>query len=412
MPHLVNYRQQDCQEFLRLFLDSLSEDLYRSTKNAIDTTKTLPALPIVIKTTGAISPNMSIKTSISEGSADQFRLPSTPKSSPFSPRLTNPSIITSSHSSQGLSPMSPSDPSKLTVKSSGSPKSLHLQYEVDFDTPDEKELATDQDPDDHSVSQEQISAVAIENKPISAEQAWESYYKASSSIIVDLFSGQLQSRIECSVCKNSSSCFDPFMELSLPIPSLKPATAQPPQTSFLRSFAPNFLKSPRVAPMEVSKCTLQECMDLFTAEEILDGDNMYHCEKCNAKQSSVKKLYLSRLPDVLLLQFKRFKSSDSSMISMMRSEKINTDISFPICELDLSCYMSPDHCSKSTVYDLFGVSHHYGSLHGGHYMAHANVGAKCDDCSWMCFNDDEVRPITSSSVFGPSAYILFYRLRR
>lgn len=276
MSHLINYRQQDCQEFLRLFLDSLSEDLYRSTNNAIDSTKTptTPLLPSTVKTNGTLSPNISKDTSISESITDQFRLPSTQKSSSFSPRLTNPRIITSSHSNKAVSPIPPSDPPKFPGENRGSPKSLYSQYEVDFDTLDEKELATGQNPDDHPVDQKQTSdAVKIETEPISAKQAWESYYKASSSIIVDLFSGQLHSRIECSVCKNSSNCFDPFMELSLPIPPLKPAGA-PSSQSLLRMITPTFMHHARVAPTEVSKCTLQECMDLFTAEEILDGDNM------------------------------------------------------------------------------------------------------------------------------------------
>ena len=43
VPHLMNYRQQDCQEFLRFLLDSLSEDLNR---------KSLPPSPLVMSEGG------------------------------------------------------------------------------------------------------------------------------------------------------------------------------------------------------------------------------------------------------------------------------------------------------------------------------------------------------------------------
>lgn len=37
-----------------------------------------------------------------------------------------------------------------------------------------------------------------------------------------------------------------------------------------------------------------------TAEENLDGDNMYLCEKCKAKRKSVKRLSIYKYPQVLV----------------------------------------------------------------------------------------------------------------
>ncbi|KAG1459781.1 hypothetical protein G6F56_006087 [Rhizopus delemar] len=51
-----------------------------------------------------------------------------------------------------------------------------------------------------------------------ADQFWEYHKARNDSIIVDLFQGQLKSKVICNHCKKVSLTFDPFMHLSLPIP--------------------------------------------------------------------------------------------------------------------------------------------------------------------------------------------------
>ena len=103
------------------------------------------------------------------------------------------------------------------------------------------------------------------------------------------------------------------------------------------------------------------------------------------------------------------------------------------------------------IYDLLGVSHHCGTLSGGHYVAHVDTNAaargsqspglqgadsteqpiKMDktgrhdrfsvqdrnadsvssEARWMCFNDELVTPASPADIIGPSAYVLFYLLR-
>jgi ubiquitin C-terminal hydrolase len=88
--------------------------------------------------------------------------------------------------------------------------------------------------------------------------------------------------------------------------------------------------------------------------------------------------------------------------------------------LDLSPYLTTELTrqisSSSYLYDLVAVAHHSGTLNGGHYIAHVDTTdistANSDSCqNWMCFNDSRVTPAPSSSICGPSAYILFYRLK-
>lgn len=49
-------------------------------------------------------------------------------------------------------------------------------------------------------------------------QAWENHILRNKSIIVDLFHGQLKSKVTCRVCSNESARFDPFTYLTVQLP--------------------------------------------------------------------------------------------------------------------------------------------------------------------------------------------------
>lgn len=55
--------------------------------------------------------------------------------------------------------------------------------------------------------------------PVVARLCWEQHLLRNQSKIVDLFQGQYKSRLRCPHCSKSSVTFDPFMYLSLPIPT-------------------------------------------------------------------------------------------------------------------------------------------------------------------------------------------------
>jgi ubiquitin carboxyl-terminal hydrolase 4/11/15 len=61
----------------------------------------------------------------------------------------------------------------------------------------------------------------VEQRPdiVVAKEQWEIHLLRNRSIIVDLFQGQLKSTLKCPVCEKISIKFDPFMYLSLPIPT-------------------------------------------------------------------------------------------------------------------------------------------------------------------------------------------------
>jgi ubiquitin carboxyl-terminal hydrolase 2/21 len=197
-----------------------------------------------------------------------------------------------------------------------------------------------------------------------------------------------------------------------------------------------------------SKCSLLECLNKFVGEELLDGENMVTCDHCKTKRKCNKTMTIFRYPRILVIHMKRFRYTNISR------EKLSTDVAFPIADLDLSPYISQDKLAANAarvlagnkvgtqapmhkpVYDLLGVSHHSGSMHGGHYIAHVNTGsgpgsiigginshassskgsakgtASQLDCNrWMCFNDARVSQVNTASIMGPSAYVLFYKLK-
>jgi len=45
-------------------------------------------------------------------------------------------------------------------------------------------------------------------------------------------------------------------------------------------------------------CTLADCMDAFSEEEQLDGDEKYFCEKCDQHQPATKWLRVHQYPKV------------------------------------------------------------------------------------------------------------------
>jgi len=68
-----------------------------------------------------------------------------------------------------------------------------------------------------------------------------------------------------------------------------------------------------------------------------------------------------------------------------------------------------DHSSKQrALYDLYGVSHHSGSLSGGHYVCDVKNVA---EGKWYRCNDSHVSSIASPDTSSSSAYVLFYVMR-
>jgi ubiquitin carboxyl-terminal hydrolase 8 len=212
-----------------------------------------------------------------------------------------------------------------------------------------------------------------------AVQAWKQYLMRDKSVIVDLFQGQLKSTIRCLECSCKRTKFDPFMYLSVPIESHVHQQAQ---------------RSGR-------RVSLMDCIRYFQEEERLDGDNQWYCPRCKEHRDAAKQIEIYKLPEILIVHFRRFSVNKHGRPGPKRTELIN----FPTSGLDLSSFC---HMKEKPIYDLYAVSNHMGGLNGGHYNAYAMHRATAQ---WYLYDDSHVQRVDESDVCTSSGYVLFYEKR-
>eukprot|EP00118_Oscarella_pearsei_P021458 m.240850 g.240850 ORF g.240850 m.240850 type:complete len:598 (+) comp40197_c1_seq18:37-1830(+) len=231
--------------------------------------------------------------------------------------------------------------------------------------------------------------------------ALRNYFSRENSMIARLFVGQLKSTVECQTCFNKSITYDPFWDLSLPIPR-KRQSSYPSSSAYGSSsyYSSSYSSRDRLGlnafPTEQN---LASCFKLFTKEETLEGENSPFCEKCNTKRKSTKCLKLARLPPILVIHLKRFGG-------FRYRTKISDDVHFPD-KLDLKDYLDGENYFNRDLclYHLYAVSNHVGSAFGGHYTASCK---HYQTEQWFLFNDSSVSKISESSVQGSQCYVLFY----
>ncbi|KAK7882341.1 hypothetical protein WMY93_028515 [Mugilogobius chulae] len=78
---------------------------------------------------------------------------------------------------------------------------------------------------------------------------------------------------------------------------------------------------------------LLDSMEQYVKGDLLEGANAYHCEKCNKKVDTVKRLLIKKLPPVLAIQLKRFDYDWERECAI----KFNDYFEFPR-ELDMEPY--------------------------------------------------------------------------
>ncbi|KAH3683810.1 hypothetical protein WICPIJ_005184 [Wickerhamomyces pijperi] len=252
--------------------------------------------------------------------------------------------------------------------------------------------------------------------------------KQGFSPLSHIFQGQLQDSLQCMKCGYKSSNYSSFYMLSLVIP----------KTS--------------VDGKKLKKITLEDCIQLFTHDEILSGENAWTCPECNKssepagdttatatatatgketrkhrfgfganifksarsrssspapRSSSSKRSKLSKSSKPQLL------TEDMSSASKKKStiKSLNFVVLPPVLIIHLSRFLFYDTSQKddsivqyplvleipfqnSTVkYRLFGVINHYGTLKSGHYTAITNKNLTHDlnRPNWYYFDDEVVK---------------------
>ncbi|XP_076237700.1 uncharacterized protein LOC143181237 isoform X2 [Calliopsis andreniformis] len=226
---------------------------------------------------------------------------------------------------------------------------------------------------------EDVNRVTVKPQPIhtdipemytdsqKAVESWKRYLRSEDSMIVDVFVGQLRSSLHCTACDHVSVTLDPFWDLSLPIPA-RSGTVK-----------------------------LSQCLEHFTREEVLDGDEKPTCSKCQMRRKCTKSFSIQKFPKILVIHLKRF-----SPMERFRG-KLNVMVDFPLTGLDLSAFAAPR--VPGCTYNLYGVANHSGTTYSGHYTAYCKHPYSGE---WHEYNDSRVSVVPARSVVSSEAYVLFY----
>jgi ubiquitin carboxyl-terminal hydrolase 8 len=200
---------------------------------------------------------------------------------------------------------------------------------------------------------------------------WDSYIQKNYSPIIDLFTGLFISEITCSKCNNKSRRFEPFNTLPLEIPD--------------------------------KATNLKDCLDEFGKLAKLDGDNKYQCDICKEKNDAEKKMFFWDLPELMIIQFKRFNNNGRS------TRKDTSSIKFPFENLTFENNYH-EFRPRNYKYNLYGVVYHMGSLNGGHYIAYTQNPI---NNKWYKYNDASVHHVPDDKIerelMDGGSYILFYK---
>jgi len=185
-----------------------------------------------------------------------------------------------------------------------------------------------------------------------------------------LFDGLLESAVTCQTCDHSSLTRDRYMDLSFDI------------------------SHPRIR-------TLEDALTEFTKTELLQDQNMVHCEKCKCKRSATKGLRLATAPSILVCHLKRFAYDRYGHVT-----RLNKQVTFPTKLESMSDYMSKINHASPPPYELVAVLVHQGhSCDSGHYLAYIKSGN-----SWYKANDSSITKVSLDQVLSQQAYILVYEV--
>ncbi|RMD44023.1 hypothetical protein DV735_g1051, partial [Chaetothyriales sp. CBS 134920] len=233
--------------------------------------------------------------------------------------------------------------------------------------------------------------VQRERMPIAqaSQIEWDRYEHRDLSYISSLFAGQHASRLRCLACNNTSTTYEAFYSISIEIP--RSGTA-----------------------------TIYDCLRSYTMEEKLD--EVWRCPYCKCDREATKKIILTRLPEYLVIHFKRFASS-----KFERAKKIHTPIEFPIYGLNMDEFVVsrpyppvPGQEGKINLavappyrYDAYAVIRHLGNTgDGGHYISIVKDPGRG---VWRRFDDEkhfDLDPNKLSSrdrLQNGEAYIVFFQ---
>lgn len=137
--------------------------------------------------------------------------------------------------------------------------------------------------------------------------------------------------------------------------------------------------------------SLKQALNKLVEGEMLEGDNLYHCDSCSKKVKAVRRETISTLPNNLVIVLKRMEFNFETMSRL----KLNTYCEFPE-DLDMRPYTheSIDEQGRGQTvrgdnyyqYKLKGFVIHQGSADVGHYYSII----KDKSGKWSEYNDQNI----------------------
>jgi ubiquitin carboxyl-terminal hydrolase 4/11/15 len=157
--------------------------------------------------------------------------------------------------------------------------------------------------------------------------------------------------------------------------------------------------APQVDEPELS---IVHCLARNAESEVLDQNNQWFCGHCREFVCAEKTLEVWSVPDVLIIQLKRF------VVLNEYTTKSDVHVDYPNV-LDMAPFVAGPQGGQDLRYRLYAVSEHSGGLGGGHYTAHAIVrslnGGRGE---WFWFDDSSASADREASAHNTYAYMLFY----
>jgi len=195
---------------------------------------------------------------------------------------------------------------------------------------------------------------------------WDNYQRGNDSIFKDIFAGQIMSRSACLECGANSTSFDAFWELSVTY----------------------------TTPLGTGDSIKAMLENYFTVERV-----PYYCSRCANEQEGRRQLTVTRWPSVLVVHVKRFAKDAASEedVWVKRDDDVQAQL---VVEGD-----------ATSLYRLFAVVEHFGSVEGGHYTC--DVLFSEAESRWVNCDDDKMTEVAEATVAnGRDGYIFFYKAMR
>ena len=203
-----------------------------------------------------------------------------------------------------------------------------------------------------------------------------------SNLLNRIFHGVTTYETICMTCGKASERSEGFMDLNLPIVK-RPKEPKKMSGTIEEAFGLSQAKN--------VDTDVQYCLDQYTCTEMLDGENQYFCDVCNAKRDAKRVLKLTELPPVLNVQLSRYVYDRAKGEKKKVSDKVLLPTSLTV----------PTGGETKKTYLLCAVMRHQGtSAYSGHYLAEVMDWLTG---KWFEFNDENVKllPDGPSSSFDP-----------